>query len=211
MFTWPRIMFLSLFAAECPPPQTPPTGSCPGGGRRFGGCSGGRFRRTGGWWRPTVGAAGQEAVVEDGIKGRAHKLGGHLRAQVVNDQQVTGCVLLRLALGLLGVGELGLLQAGKEVYRRLVHHTVASVGHGPGDASGQEGLAQPRVAVQKQVARLQGEALGIPAAGLEGPGHHRPGTDPQVGVNLVGIIAEAEALKGLPAAPVRRVSSFFCS
>ena len=29
-------------------------------------------------------------------------------------------------------------------------------------------------------------------------GHHRPGTDPQVGVNLVGIIAEAEALKGLP-------------
>lgn len=47
-----HVMFLSLFAAEYPAPRKPPAGSCPGGGRQFGGCSGGRFHRTGGWWRP---------------------------------------------------------------------------------------------------------------------------------------------------------------
>ena len=84
------------------------------------------------------------------------------------------------------------------MHRCLIHHAIAPIGHRPGDAGRQKGLSQARIAVEEQIARLHSEALGIPAAGLKGTSHNRPGADPQIGVRLVGVIAEAEALEGLP-------------
>ena len=74
--------------------------------------------------------------------------------------------------------------------RRFIHHRVTAVRHGSGNAGGKEGLAQACIAGEQQIGAFLREAVGIPAAGLEGALHNA------ADVVFFGVVIQAELLKG---------------
>lgn len=66
------------------------------------------------------------------------------------------------------------------------------LGHTSGDAGGQEGLAQARIADEQQIFRLSAEVPDEPAAAFQIPLHDHPGAGPVGPVGLFGIVIQPE-------------------
>ena len=102
--------------------------------------------------------------VDDLIQGAVDKGRGHLRPQVVQDQQVAVQHPGHLAVRLLFPAELLLLELGEDVAGGVIDHGVPLLADLPGDGGGQVGLAQPRRAEEQEVRRALPELVGkIPA------------------------------------------------
>ena len=155
--------------------------------------------QVGGDHRPLV---RRQAGVDEGVEGGLDKGGGKLAAQIVQNQQIAAQVAAGLVLGLPSLqpvpGELLLLEAGEDVYRRVVHHGEAALRHGAGDAGREEGLAQPRRAGEEQVAEVEpAELPGIAGAHVEDKLHVLPGGEGLPRPGQGGVVVQGEGVKGL--------------
>ena len=133
-----------------------------------------------------------------GVQGGLAHGGGQLAAQIVQDEQVAGEVAFHRRIGLLAPAEFGVLEVGEDGHGGVVDHAEPLFADHPGDAGGQEGLAQPRRPGEKEVAHLVfAEFLRVTAADLFHHPHVLPVGHAQLVVVLGGIPVQREGLKAL--------------
>lgn len=141
------------------------------------------------------GPAGEHTAVDDLIEGALDKGGGHLGAQVIQDQQVAALTAADVGIADLVGAELGVLIAGENADSGVVDHGEAGVADLPGDAGGEERLAQAGAAGEQQAAAAPGELAGKVPADVEVALHVGPGRNAVAVPHGAVVQVEAEGVE----------------